>query len=253
MTTDDDAILVLENVGVARNGQPILAGIDATFQRGLVHAVVGPNGAGKSTLAAVIMGLEGYREATTGVIRYEGAVIEQLDVTERARRGIALAWQEPARFEGLRIGRLLEASGASSDDEVDAALHDAGLEPDRYRQRAADTTLSGGERKKLELASIMVMRPRFVMLDEPDSGIDVASLDHIFAALATLQERETTVVLITHSPTVLRHAERAMLMCCGTIVDRGDAERIGREFASGCIPCPHHPRQVAGHDTRRAS
>jgi Fe-S cluster assembly ATP-binding protein len=245
-----DPILSLRDLNLERGGNRLLDRIDADFEAGRIHAVVGPNGAGKSTLASVIMGREEYRALERGRILHRGEDITDLDITERARRGITLAWQEPARFEGLRIGRLLAASAARAggDDDpasLDRILADTGLEPERYRDRAADRTLSGGERKKLELATIMAMRPSFVMLDEPDSGIDVASLEHIFAALATLRDRGATVVLITHSPAVLAHAEDALLMCCGQIVDRGDAGRIGEEFRSGCIPCDHHPRQIA--------
>ncbi len=246
---DHDPVLALEDVSLARDQRWLVDRIDAEFTGGAVHALVGPNGAGKSTLAAVIMGREGYRPLTSGRILHRGEDISSLDVTARARRGIALAWQEPARFEGIRIRRLLQASARdhpdADQDFLDDVLQGCGLDPARYRDRAADHTLSGGERKKLELATIMAMRPSFVMLDEPDSGIDVASLEHIFAALSTLQERGATVVLITHSPAVLAHAEHAFLMCCGQIVDRGAADRIGEAFAAGCIPCTHHPRQVA--------
>jgi len=245
----DVPILRLQDVGLARGERWLLEEITADFTAGVVHAVVGPNGAGKSTLASVIMGREGYRPPDTGRLLHRGDDIGGLDVTGRARRGIALAWQEPARFEGIRIRRLLEASASHGPDAdaafLDATLASCGLDPARYNDRAADHTLSGGERKKLELATIMAMQPSFVMLDEPDSGIDVASLEHIFAALDTLRERGATVVLITHSPAVLAHAERAFLMCCGRMVDRGAADRIGEEFRSGCIPCTHHPRQVA--------
>lgn len=241
-------VLQLQDVGLARGGRWLLEDISADFAVGVVHAVVGPNGAGKSTLAAAVMGRERYRPLDTGRILHGGTDIGGLDVTGRARRGIALAWQEPVRFEGIRIRRLMEASSRhgpdAGSDFLDATLASCGLDPVRYNERAADQTLSGGERKKLELATIMAMQPSFVMLDEPDSGIDVASLEHIFAALEALRVRGATVVLITHSPTVLAHAEQAFLMCCGRMVDRGAVARIGEEFRSGCIPCPHHPRQV---------
>lgn len=254
--TVDDAIrpagspvLQLQDLGLFRGDRWLLEDVTADFADGVVHAVVGPNGAGKSTLAAAIMGREGYRQLAAGRILHRGKDIGDLDVTRRARRGIALAWQEPVRFEGIRIRRLMEACAGNGPDAgpefLAATLASCGLDPGRYNERAADHTLSGGERKKLELATIMAMQPSFVMLDEPDSGIDVASLDHIFAALDTLRGRGATVVLITHSPTVLAHAEQAFLMCCGRMVDRGTADRIGEEFRTGCIPCPHHPRQVS--------
>lgn len=106
-------------------------------------------------------------------------------------------------------------------------------------QRAVDETLSGGERKKLELASILAMRPRFVMLDEPDSGIDIASLEKIFEGIDLLRSYGATVVLITHSVTVMQQAEHAFLLCGGSLIDKGRMEKILPYFEQECIPCGH--------------
>ncbi len=246
-------ILALEHVGLRVEGRPILDDLSLRLHEGRIHALVGPNGAGKSTLAGAVMGLQAYRGKVTGRILYRGEPIGDLTVDERARRGITLAWQEPARFEGLTVERFIAAAAGGrggEGDPVGEALASVGLDPDRYRRRAADRTLSGGERKKLEMASILAMRPRLVLLDEPDSGIDVASLGNIFDSLALLRERGATVVLITHSPTVLRRAEHAFLMCCGRIVDQGDVERIWRAFEGSCLPCDGRDR--LGQLRRRA-
>jgi Fe-S cluster assembly ATP-binding protein len=178
----------------------------------------------------------GYR----GQVLLDGKPLEGVPVDERARRGIALAWQEPARFEGLKVRSFIEAAARDkSPAQISAVLRQVGLEAEKYLDRAVDKTLSGGERKRIELASIMAMEPRVFMMDEPDSGIDVNALDHIFDALRMLKDKGTTVILITHSPTVLQQAEHAFLICCGKLIDKGSIERIRPYFEDKCIPCDH--------------
>lgn len=232
-------VLELKNVSLTLGGKPILNDLSVDFWEGHIHALIGPNGAGKSTLASVIMGLPGYRDIA-GEILLDGERINDLSVDERARRGITLAWQEPARFEGLRVDRFILAG--AKDRSTDTARHvlvRVGLDPDKYMTRAVDRTLSGGERKRIELASILSMEPRIVLMDEPDSGIDVEALTRIFEALADFKERGATVIMITHSQEVLKHAEHAFLMCCGSILDKGPVGRIDDYFADHCMPCDH--------------
>ncbi|HDN51431.1 MAG TPA: ABC transporter ATP-binding protein [Thermoplasmatales archaeon] len=232
-------ILSLKQVNLSLNGRKILQNLSMDFWKGRVHAVVGPNGAGKSTLAATVMGLEGYRKVR-GEILFEGESITNMGIEERAKRGITLAWQEPARFEGLTVETFIRASAREkSDAEIQRVLQVVGLNPDEYRNRAVDRTLSGGERKKIELASILAMRPKLVLLDEPDSGIDVASLENIFEAIRVLRKDGTTVVLITHSLAVLAQAEHAFLICDGTLIEEGPMEQIRPYFEDKCIPCNH--------------
>jgi Fe-S cluster assembly ATP-binding protein len=236
------AMLELDNVNLRLNGTPILNNMTLELWEGYVHAVVGPNGAGKSTLAFTVMGLQGYRDFE-GEMRFDGEPLKPMDVDERARRGITLGWQEPARFEGLGVREYVRtAARDKSDAAVDSILEQVAMEPDRYRQRAVDRTLSGGERKKVELACILAMRPRLVLLDEPDSGIDVESLGRMREAVHLLRDAGATVVLITHSAEVLHWAEHAFLMCCGHIVEKGSVEKISSYFESKCIPCDHRNR-----------
>lgn len=232
------SLLVLENLRLSLGGKPILNNVSIDFWDGHVHAVVGPNGAGKSTLAATIVGLSGYTEIE-GDIKFEGHSIRELGIDQRARKGITLAWQEPARFEGLRIADFIKASAHGNGVDVDAILTQVGLNPDNYRKRAVDRTLSGGERKKVELASILAMKPKVALLDEPDSGIDIESIERIFDAVRLLKEQGTTVILITHSLAVLNQADHAFLMCHGQVVDKGTVGKIRHYFEDKCIPCDH--------------
>jgi Fe-S cluster assembly ATP-binding protein len=240
--TENKQLLQLDQVCLTLDGSKILDNLSLDLWEGYVHAIVGPNGAGKSTLASTIMGLEGYRDFQ-GRIELDGQSLADKRVDERAKMGITLGWQEPARFEGLPIRRLLQATAPQApESEIAETLDKVGLEPGRYMDRAADKTLSGGERKKLELASILVIKPRLVMLDEPDSGIDVESLSRIRQAIDLLKQAGSTVLLITHSQEVLSWAQHAFLMCSGYILDKGDVEKIRQYFHDRCLPCDHRNR-----------
>jgi len=230
--------LKVTDLHLSLDGEPILDGLSMDVERGAVHALVGPNGAGKSTLAYTLMGLAGYFP-DSGSIVFDGRPITDLPVHERARIGLSLAWQEPARFEGLQVRDFLLAGAAEKDEDfLREALQKVALDPDRYLDRALDESLSGGERKRIELASILVMKPRLLIADEPDSGIDVEALRHMFELFDSLRGNETTVLLVTHSREVMDHADMATLVCCGRTVDQGPAERIRRYFGDRCIPCP---------------
>jgi Fe-S cluster assembly ATP-binding protein len=232
-------ILEVKNLSLTLGDKKILNDLSVDFWEGHVHAIVGPNGAGKSTLASTIMGLQGYRDFE-GDITLDGESISLLKVDGRAQKGISLGWQEPARFEGLSVKSFLKASSKNvSDDKINEAVSFVGLNPEEYLDRKVDKTLSGGERKRIELASLLIMQPKIVLLDEPDSGIDVEALDRIFDAIQLLKQRGSTVILITHSTAVLKQAEHAFLMCHGAIVDKGSVGKIIKYFENKCIPCGH--------------
>lgn len=238
----EETVLEVRDVVLGFEEKLVLDHLSLEFWRGHVHAVVGPNGAGKSTLASAVMGLSGYRDFE-GDILLDGESLKGLGVDERAGRGITLAWQEPARFEGVSVERFVSAGAKDpSPEAVRRALEAVELAPDAYLSRSVDSTLSGGERKRIELASIIAMEPRVVMMDEPDSGIDVVALERIFDALGRFRETGATVLLITHSPVVLEHADHAFLMCCGRLVEKGSVEKISQYFGEKCIPCDHKNR-----------
>ena len=232
-------ILEIKDLKLTLGTDQILKGLSIDFWEGHIHAVVGPNGAGKSTLSATIMGLSGYRNYDGDII-FNGESLKELGVDARAKRGITLAWQEPARFEGLKVKDFIRSSAKDkSDKTVDDCLSEVGLNPTLYRNRAVDKTLSGGERKKVELASILAMQPKIALLDEPDSGIDIESIHRIFDAVRLLKENGTTVILITHSLAVLDQAEHAFLLCHGQLMDKGEVSKIRQYFEGKCLPCDH--------------
>jgi len=232
-------ILRIKDLRLKVNGSDILNGLSIDFWEGYIHAVIGPNGAGKTTLGFTIMGLDGYTDYN-GDIFYKGDPLKGLDIYQRSKKGITLAWQEPARFEGLTVEQFILASAKVKKKKVvEESLEMMGMGYSEYSKRAVDKYLSGGERKKVELASIIAMEPELVILDEPDSGIDIASLENIFKAIGFLKERGATVILITHSPSVLKQAEHAFLICNGEILEKGSVSKISKYFENRCIPCGH--------------
>jgi Fe-S cluster assembly ATP-binding protein len=242
---NERSILEVKDVVLDLGKKRILDHLSMDFWAGHVHAVVGPNGAGKTTLASTIMGLAGYRKFE-GDILFEQDSLKKLSVDQRARRGITLAWQEPARYEGLSVKNFITAgSQDKSENNVQRALELVGLDPDNFMERTVDRTLSGGERKRIELASILTMEPKLVMMDEPDSGIDVEALEKIFEAVRFIKEKGATVLLITHSPTVLKQADHAFLICCGKMIEKGSSDKILKYFGEKCIPCDHKNRPTA--------
>ncbi|MGM0674724.1 MAG: ABC transporter ATP-binding protein [Spirochaetota bacterium] len=232
-------ILQIRNLSLTLGGNDILRDLSLDLWEGHIHALVGPNGAGKSTLAAVVMGLEGFREHT-GDILLRGESIKELSVDERARRGITLAWQEPARFEGLPVHKFVLAGAKErTAAELSRVLSMVGLDPNRYRKRAMDEGLSGGERKRIELASILAMKPAIMMMDEPDSGVDIDALDFIFEVIREMKEEGITVILITHSAEVVKHADHGFLLCDGHILEQGVPNKIFNYFENSCAACEH--------------
>ena len=233
------ALLELADLKLNLGGKDILNGISLEIKESTINSIIGPNGAGKSTLANTLMGLSGYREYL-GEITYNKKSLKDLDVYERSKLGITLGWQEPARFEGISVEKFLSAAAKDkSKDNIENSLRKVGLRPCEYISRKVDKTLSGGERKRIEVASILLMEPKLVILDEPDSGIDVQALDNIFDALSYLKKKGTTIILITHSKAVLENSEYAYLLCNGKIIDQGSSNEIKKYFEHKCINCGH--------------
>ena len=232
-------VVELVDLSLEFDGKKILNNLSIQFQKGKINAVVGQNGAGKSTLAQTIMGLPDYR-SFNGDILYNGISLKNLSLKERAKLGITLAWQEPARFNGIDVSSFINAGAREKGTQtVKNALELVGLPYSTYAPRFVDKTLSGGERKRIELASIAAMEPTVVLLDEPDSGVDIEAIQYIFNVITYLKNRHITVFIITHSIDVLRKADYAYLLCNGLLVDEGTIEKMVEYFADNCINCSH--------------
>ncbi|MEO2068245.1 MAG: ABC transporter ATP-binding protein [Desulfurobacteriaceae bacterium] len=232
-----EEILRVNNVKLSIDDKLILRGINLTVNKKEIHAILGPNGAGKSTLSKLIMGIDNLKTPTEGEIIFDGKVINGLEVFERAKLGITLAWQEPARFEGITVEEYLKLSGRNNPNvDVRKCLEAVGLVPELYLKRYVDDSLSGGERKRVELASILAFKPKFVILDEIDSGIDFTSIEDIQKILETMKNEGITILMITHNERLLDVADRASLLCGGKVLDTADPQSIKKKFEE-CKVC----------------
>jgi len=220
-------LLEIRDLGFRAGGRRILDHLDLAIASGEIHALLGTNGTGKSTLACLIMGCQGYRPVS-GRLLFDGRRIDRLCITERARLGICMAWQEPVRFEGLSVGEYLTLNRPRSD--AARALQMVGLDPPAYLERKVDRSLSGGERKRIELASLLSLQPRLAVLDEPDSGIDMLSTRGIIDVIEAFRRGGSAVLLITHREEIALIADRASQICGGRIVFSGSAEEVTNRF-----------------------
>ena len=228
-------LLDIRSLTFAVDRHPILDRLDLALQPGEIHALLGANGSGKTTLAYVLMGCEGYGPST-GSILFNGTDLLPLKMHERAQLGLTLAWQEPARFEGLTVREYL-ALGKPQIDPAQALRHVA-LDPDRYLTRLMDKALSGGERHRIELASVLSMKPKLAILDEPAAGIDMLSINHIIDIIRALKEAGGSVLLITHQEEVALIADRASQLCAGRIIfSGGPREAVDHFRARTCVRC----------------
>ncbi len=231
-------MLRLQDLTLKRDDKTILWKIHLAVQAGEIYVILGPNGAGKSSLAYAIMGCDGY-QVDEGEIVYENENINDLNIWQRARLGITLMWQEPARFEGITVeDYLLLGMKKKNLKEAEDALNGVLLHPKAYLKRKVDKNLSGGERKRVELAAIFTMNPRLAVLDEPDSGIDILVRDRIMDFIQKMRRRGTTLILITHHADVARIADRAALIDDGHLVKEGSSEDVVEYFESKCLVCP---------------
>jgi Fe-S cluster assembly ATP-binding protein len=235
MSGTDVTLLELKDITYMVNGKALLSGLSFSIASSEVHALLGTNGTGKSTLAYLIMGCEGYRP-TSGDIVFDGKVINDLRIHERAQLGIAMAWQEPVRFEGISVRDYLMLRHKNTDPSPYMEM--VGLSPELYLNRMVDKCLSGGERKRIELAAVLALQPTLAILDEPDSGIDMLSTQDIINVINLFKQNGSSVLLITHREEIALIADRASQLCSGKIVCTGSPENVADYYKSRkCLVC----------------
>jgi len=228
-------ILEIKSLAYKAGYKNILEGFSLTVDPAEVHALLGTNGTGKSTLAYLVMGCEGYRPSS-GEIVFDGKVINDLKIHERANLGITMAWQEPVRFEGISVRDYLALKNRGTDPSQ--YLEMVGLSPELYLGRMVDKCLSGGERKRIELASVLALHPKLAILDEPDSGIDMLSTQDIVNVISAFKKNGSSVLLITHREEIVLIADRASQICNGRIVCSGNPEKVAEYYKSRkCLVC----------------
>lgn len=238
-------MLTIKDLSFKTDDKEIIKNIKYDFQPGKIYAILGNNGVGKSTLVKIIMGMNGYFKNHGGSIYFDNEDITELSLVERAQIGITITNQEPARFKGISVEKYLKLGGKNnySDEKIIDALRTVGLNG-IYRFRKVDKTLSGGERKRIELASILLLKPRVVIFDEPDSGIDMMSNSMLADVIKKLKESDSTVIIITHREEISLLADEALLLCNGYIRDVGNPVRINKLYKETCDVCGHVNRPV---------
>lgn len=208
----------------------LLDKVDLTVGKKEIHCLLGKNGSGKTTLAYAIMGLaRGKKES--GEIFFQGKKINQLRVDRRAKLGITMAFQEPARFEGLTVDGFLSVGNKKiTNKEKESALFLAGLGKE-FLLRKLDDKLSGGERKRIELASVLIMKPKLIILDEPDASLDIIVYNELYNLILSFREKlNCSILLITHREEAGLIADKATLLEKGKVVKTGAFRLVMRTY-----------------------
>lgn len=224
---------------VGEDNTEIIKNLELEIKDGEILVLTGPNGGGKSTIAKVVMGIA---TPYKGTITLDGQDITSLDVTERAKLGIGYAFQAPARFKGITVKKLLTLAAGKeiSDSECCGYLSRVGLCANDYLNRILDGTLSGGELKRIEVASLLIRELKLAMYDEPEAGIDMWSFNMLVNAFKSLgRERSGSLLIISHQERLMQLADRIAVIADGKVKEIGTREemlpRLTDLFSRECI------------------
>ncbi len=224
-------MLRLENISWSTpNGVKILNDLSLTVGDNELTVITGPNGGGKTTLAKIIAGIE---MPQSGKIYFNDIDITDMDVTERAKLGVSFAFQHPVRFKGITVRKLLELSYGSkmSEDKVCDVLSRVGLCAREYTEREVNATLSGGEIKRIEIASVLARHTKLSVFDEPEAGIDLWSFTNLIKTFEQLRMTlKGTLVIISHQERILRIADNIVVIANGKVKKTGTPDDLGDEL-----------------------
>lgn len=222
----------------APGGTQILRDVSLTVPEGKLVVITGPNGGGKTTLAKIIAGLE---TPDSGEIFLDGENITRLDVTERARKGVSFAFQQPVRFKGFTVRKLLELAAGNqlSEKQVCDILSRVGLCGREYIDREVDATLSGGEIKRIEIATVLARHTRLSVFDEPEAGIDLWSFQNLISVFEAMRGRlNGALLIISHQERILRIADEIAVIAGGELRRQGPASEVLPSLVPGSASCP---------------
>ena len=204
----------------------ILKDVSLTVEDKKFIVVTGPNGGGKTTLAKTIMGLA---TPTSGQIFWNGEDVTELSIADRAKKGISYGFQQPPRFKGMKVSDLLQIAAGKrlSHNEACSYLTKVGLCARDYVDRDVDTSLSGGEVKRIEIATVLAKDSDLMIFDEPEAGIDLWSFARLTETFQELHNRhEKTIIIISHQERIIRLADEIVLIAGGQIQNRGAADQL---------------------------
>lgn len=215
--------------------QQVLKNINLTLEKKKIYVMTGPNGGGKSTIAKAIMGMV---NPSSGKIYLDDTDITDMGITDRARLGIGYAFQTPPRFKGLRVRDMLELSARGNKIDPCAIMYDVGLCAQDYLDREINTTFSGGELKRVEIAGLLARQLKVAVFDEPEAGIDLWSFQRLTETFDRMNRKsDTIIVIISHQERILRLADQVILVKDGEIAEITGQEKILEEISlldSGC-------------------
>ncbi len=227
----EEDMLHLNDIHLNVGETKILKGVSLAMERKKIYAITGPNGSGKSSLARVIMGIQ---MPSSGSVSLDGQDITDLSISERARLGIGYAFQHPPRFKGIKVKELIELAGADPKSVCDL-LFSVGLCSKDYLERDVDGTLSGGEIKRIEIATVLSRSLKVAVFDEPEAGIDLWSFQKLAETFKDMHESlDTTIVIISHQERILELADEVILMSDGKLRSISKNEILGRGLVDGC-------------------
>jgi Fe-S cluster assembly ATP-binding protein len=242
--------LEIKNLHVSVESKKILTGVNMTIRRGEVHALMGPNGSGKSTLAGVIMGHPNY-EITEGTIELNGEDVLEWDATERARAGIFMAFQRPMAIPGVKMADFLRHATTNvrnpdrKEGEQLIPMREFRKElrekmsqlrmDEEFARRYVNDGFSGGEMKRAEILQMAMLRPKFAILDETDSGLDVDAVKLASQSIAEIGGADMGILIITHHDRLLEHntPDFTHVMLGGRIVETGGVELARELYTEG--------------------
>lgn len=241
----DRNILTITDLHVTIGDKEIIKGINLTIKKGEVHVLFGPNGSGKSTLLCAIMQLPGYR-ITEGSIRIHGTPTQDLTTDAIANLGVGMSFQHPPKIKGVTLGRFLQSINRCRD--LDHAINVLNMEP--FLDRELNVGFSGGELKRAEILKLYAQSPDLILIDEPESGVDIENIAIISNTINTMlqqespvAERERSALIITHTGHILNtvHTDVGHVFMDGKIVYTGNPmdimDDIKQHGFSGCVQC----------------
>ncbi len=209
------------------SGKEIIKDISLEIPDGKLYVITGPNGGGKSTLAKLIAGIE---TPTSGQIIFNGEDITGTNVTERANKGIGFAFQQPVKFKGIRVLDLIRLASGKKISVTEACryLSMVGLCAREYINREVNSSLSGGELKRIEIATVIARNSLLTVFDEPEAGIDLWSFSNLIDVFRRQREEiaDRSILIISHQERILNIADEIIVLDSGSIVDRGDKNEV---------------------------
>lgn len=234
-------MLELQNVSFEVEGQQekkgILKDVNLVIEDKKFIAITGPNGGGKSTLAKIIVGIE---KPTNGKILLDGMDITEMDITQRAKRGISFAFQQPVRFKGITVKDLLFLAAGKETTIKEACdyLSEVGLCARDYIHREVDGSLSGGELKRIEIATVIARDTKLSVFDEPEAGIDLWSFNNLIRVFEKMQQaKERSILIISHQERILNIADEIVVIADGRIKKQGNKEEILPDLLKDTMNC----------------